>query len=639
MKHDYPYIFAVKSRNLVRLLVGFAFSCLATISVAQNIQNPQSAVDNLMRRNLKVDETTGAMQLQIPLGEYRGRAGVNLPITLNYSSKVWNIKYLSTSSCSNEPVSAFLPEYARSSASGWTSSLGWFLVSGDPPLETYDSYTRKPARTPYRSPQDCCSSLYRIMRKFATLQDGSRHELRRDDARHDPAESTSGTYYAVDGSRLIYESSSDTLFLPDGSRYVGAGPDSFQYVDRNGNSLMYNSGVWTDTLGRSIGVPIPGSAPAAGDYTYTLPAVNGTTITYTMRWRNLSDALTDPTQPLHYKGDSPTANCQPGGFQTNNLFSSVDAQEKVIQGVIFNPVVLYQIVVPNTTSYTFTYNIYGEINKIVYPTGGTESFSYGALAPLGGQLDDGTYSQGNRGVFTRTVSDGNSLQTWHYNMYASGTGVDPLTDSRSVTSPDGTTTQTWYYKSRGTDIQYGFDDARTGMPREERIYNSSGVMQRRTLYQLTEDGPQGSNGYATATRNARVTKKIDIILDTGGNALASATEMSYDADLNLISTRRYDYSSIDQVTAQTADIPSIQNGTLLRTEETTFLINDTNLDLTVRDAYRARKLLSLPTCDAGEGWQRKHRGPERDRLRRSKLSLIDLWERDELERSSDECTR
>ena len=36
---------------------------------AQNIQNPQSSVDNLVRSTLKVDPSTGGMQLQIPLGQ------------------------------------------------------------------------------------------------------------------------------------------------------------------------------------------------------------------------------------------------------------------------------------------------------------------------------------------------------------------------------------------------------------------------------------------------------------------------------------------------------------------------------------------------------------------------------------------
>jgi len=229
---------------------------------------------------------------------------------------------------------------------------------------------------------------------YITLPDGSRHELRRDDARHDLGETQSGVYYAVDGSRLSYDTTTDKLFLPNGSlilnymygRVIGNPPT--QYVDRNGNVLTFNtdSSTWTDTVGRSIGVPIPGTAPTAGDVTYSLPAVNGTTVNYTLKWRYLSDALT-VADTLRYRGDSsPPLNCSAGVYQPNHLFSSVNDQERVRANSIFNPVVLWQIALPNNTAYTFTYNVYGEIDKIVYPTGGSETFSYGVLEPLGGQL-------------------------------------------------------------------------------------------------------------------------------------------------------------------------------------------------------------------------------------------------------------
>jgi RHS repeat-associated protein len=562
-------------------LTALVFLLLAVFSAPAQERNPQSAVDSLVRSSLHVDQASGAMQMQIPLGEYKGRGGASLPIVLSYSSKLWNLKYLSTSQCSGEPQSLFQAEYSKGSASGWTSSLGWFLPSEDLPWEVYDSATQKPSHTGH-------PNLWEITRKFIRLPDGSRHEVRLDDALHVFPANASGMYYAVDGSRIKYDSTTSTIYMPDGSRYVAGDP--YLFIDSNGNTLSYSNGTWTDTLGRNIGVPIGGSSGSAGQYTYAVPGVNGSTMSYTMVWRNLGDALTDPNDQLHYKGDMPTGSCGPGNPQPNGLFTTLFQEEKVLQSTLFNPVVLYQIVLPNNTSYTFTYNVYGEINKIVYPTGGYEAFGYGPIDPLGGQLDDGTTSQANRGVVGRIMNDGVTTQTWTYGS----TMVGEHTTVRSVTASDGTTSQTYFYKGRGADIKYGFEDSRAGMATEERVYNSSGTMLRRTLYQLAEDGPQ-SGGYATATRNARVTKKVDIILDTGGDALASATEFNYDADLNVISTKHYGYSSISQSTAQTGDIASIPNGAPLRTEETTFLVNDPNIDAGVRSAYRSRHLISLPT--------------------------------------------
>src|SRR6266404_3046571 len=269
-------MFSIFRTRLIGLIV--IVLVLAASVAAQNIQNPQAAVDNLLRSSMHVDESTGAMQLQIPLGAYRGRGEASLPITLSYSSKVWNIKYLSTAQCSGEPVSAYNAEYARSSASGWTSTAGWFLPTQDLTLETYEGLTQKPAHV--GNP-----NLWRIARLYVTLSDGSRHELRRDDSLHNLSESMSGTYYAVDGSRLMYDLTSGTLFMPNGSRIMGTG-GAIQYVDRNGHFFSYNpnTSTWTDTLGRNFTIPIPGTAPTAGDYTYTMPGLNGGTITYTMRW-------------------------------------------------------------------------------------------------------------------------------------------------------------------------------------------------------------------------------------------------------------------------------------------------------------------------------------------------------------------
>lgn len=554
--------------------------CLVVFSLpifAQNIQNPQSSVDNVVRSTLRVDPATGGMRLQIPLNQYPGRGGATLPVVLNYSSKVWNIKFQSTLPCNGEPVTSYRPEFAKSSASGWTSTLGWFLPQEDVSLETYEGLKGKPAT-------QGDPNLFRIMRKFVTLPDGSRHEVRKDDALHSLSDSQLGMYYAVDGSRIKFDLATGTTFLPDGSRIIG----SAQYIDRNGNFMSYSSGTWTDTLGRTFGAPIPGTAPAAaGDVTYTLPGG----LTYTFRWRNLIDARTDPNDPLRYPGDAASANCTLGSAQPGTLFSTLDGNNKILKGNLFNPVVLWQIALPNSTNYTFTYNVYGELDKIVYPTGGSETFTYGPWEPLGGQLDDGTYSQANRGVGSRVVSDGvNPPQVWTYAPNGFIPGVDPATDVRVVTGPDGTITKTWYYISRGTQIKYGFDDARAGMVREQRVYqvvNSSEVMLRRIINQFAMDGPQ-PGGYQTATRNARVTKSVQIILDTGGNALASATEFTYDADLNVTSTKQYNFVDISQTTAQTGDIGAIPNGTLIRTQETDYLTGDLN--------YRNRNLLSLPTA-------------------------------------------
>jgi hypothetical protein len=58
-----------------------------------NVQYTNRAVDLGLRGNLTVNPSTRAVEIQIPFGSYAGRAGVNVPISISYSSKVHRIKY------------------------------------------------------------------------------------------------------------------------------------------------------------------------------------------------------------------------------------------------------------------------------------------------------------------------------------------------------------------------------------------------------------------------------------------------------------------------------------------------------------------------------------------------------------------
>src|SRR5437868_10851887 len=203
---------------------------------------------------------------------------------------------------------------------------------------------------------------------------------------------------------MRYQRSTGTLFLPDGSRVVGG-----KQIDRNGNTLTVVTGGMRDTLGRTINNPL---ASIGGDQAYSLPGVGNTTINYTLKWRNLGDAgVLTTAEPLRYKGDS---GCPPGsgGAFSPSLFSSDTVTRTCIgnSSELFNPVVLYQIVLPNNKTYTFTYNIYGEIDKIVLPTGGYERCEHARITPVSSNLT-GVYAQPTRRVIRHIVS-------------ASGSGTD-----------------------------------------------------------------------------------------------------------------------------------------------------------------------------------------------------------------------
>jgi hypothetical protein len=249
---------------LVWLAAFGSFSVSAQTSAPPNVEFNNKTVDFGDRGDSKVNSSTLGMEIQISLGNYPGRAGTSLPVTLNYSSKLWRFDYNFYNpgqyTSSGHPIgngyTGVVARYAERSMSGWTSSMGFPFLDGAPP-QYYDS-------TGYPKPDvNSCGGggCYTVDRLLIWMPDGSSHEFRSSDQPHSVYDNTQlpNDLYAVDGSRMRYQRSTQTLFMADGSRYLIAG---HQYVDRNGNTLTYDSANnrWLDTLGRSIGLP-PMSMP------------------------------------------------------------------------------------------------------------------------------------------------------------------------------------------------------------------------------------------------------------------------------------------------------------------------------------------------------------------------------------------
>lgn len=582
-----PPFFLSFSRLLAVSTVLFCLSSAYPVA-AQNVQRNNEAVDLGLRSNLTVNPATRAVELQIPLGSYPGRAGLDVPVAISYSSKLWNMAYQGFNPGPPPGYSGLAPftilqaKYGEHSVSGWTATNGFASIDPSPGYQLYDQFGQA------RGSGDCSSGCYVIDRVMAWMPDGSAHELRSSDQALISTQALPDNLYSVDGSRMRYQRSTNTLFLPDGSRYVMSNPGG--YIDRNGNTINA-----ADTLGRTIAKPLPynpGVSPSAPvDQNLSLPGVGaGGTINYVLKWRCLGDVLTNP-QPLAYVADS---GCPPGtGSFSPHLFTSDINSRTCIQNAmqLFNPVVLSQILLPSGQSYTFTYTTYGEIDKVMLPTGGYEKYVYSYILPV--SFTSYVYAQYNRGVVSRTVSaTGSSADevSWAY----SGGGVYV-----NMVAPDGTRTERWAWADGNSMWGYSSDGARSGRAYDERVYSASNQMLRR---KLTEWSMTGSNGTSTpaglqyANRNARVTRETEFILDTGGGALARTTTYGYDltyqfdVGIDQTSVSQYDYVLIDQNTAQTipaTSLSSIPNGALLRTEQTAYLTGNAN--------YRNRNIVGLPT--------------------------------------------
>jgi RHS repeat-associated protein len=569
--------------------------CVCTEALAQNVQYTNELIDRGMRSTRRVNPTNLGLEFEIPLGHYRGRGGHDVPVTLSYSSKLWNMEFQGYVVGAPPPHQTFEPftiitaEYGRHTVRGWSTSIDFPEFDTRPLNRIYN---------PDGSPNvtgNCTNGCYKLDRMMVWMPDGSGHEMRATDQPRLTTQAAPDNFYSVDGSRLRYQSSTGTLFLPDGSRYVGG-----QYIDRNGNTLTGVSGGIRDTLNRTINSPLPwghGSGPfSAVDQSFSLPGVGTTNINYTLVWKSLGDVLTDPLEPLRHIADS---GCPPGnGSYTPKLFSTDFSGRTCIGNadVLFNPVVLHKIILPNNQTYTFTYTVYGEISKIVLPTGGYEKFTHSFVLPVSSPINfKAVYAQANRGVTLYTVSPtGTGTDEANWTFSSTGTTV-------TVTAPDSSRIESYLWADGATSWGYSVDGARAGRPYDERVYSASGQMMRRKLTQWAMTGSNASgnpSGPEIANRNARVVKELEFLLDTGGGPAVARTKtygydlsFQFDVGIEQTSVNEYAYFDVDPNTALTlgiSSVPTFPNGTLLRTTETDYLTGNVT--------YRSRNMLAFPTA-------------------------------------------
>jgi len=210
------------------LCVGVLLLLLPTHVAAQNVQYNNQAMDLGMRGTRKVNPSTRGMELEIPLGTYKGR-GIDIPITLSYSSKLWNVEFQGYNQGAPPPhqpapFTIVTADFAKHSVRGWSSTIGMPVIDMQPGSRIYDQFGAPNVSG------NCTSGCYVVDRLMAWMPDGSGHEMRASDQPRQTGTTPPDDYYAVDGSRMRYQLSTQTLFMPDGSRFlIGTG----KYIDRN----------------------------------------------------------------------------------------------------------------------------------------------------------------------------------------------------------------------------------------------------------------------------------------------------------------------------------------------------------------------------------------------------------------------
>lgn len=559
----------------ITIPVFFVFILVAGCFGQENTNNK----DQALRGSGRVNSSTLGMQFELPLSSYAGR-GINVPISISYSSKVWRLKPVGSIDggiVSGGCRTLSQAEYGEYSASGWTTSLAVPYVEYTGKDDLYNSHgfplddgmcvNAPPAADNYAA---------WVRRLMIHLPSGETHELRADDSpvlydRSSTCPPANGygcdpnsywlqsnwdrTFYAVDGSNIRYLEDSTTnkyrLLMPDGSYYDFENAISsvyeknarkaLRFTDRNGNYTSYDnqSGAWTDTLGRTLAPPIGASAPSSpATQTYSMPGMTGT---YKFTWKQLKgdsaieSGLTEFGLPLRYRGDA-VREISNGNWEWINqphLFSSVSRSYVQAGPQKFNPIVLTEVELPTGQKYKFSYDVYGQIEHISYPTGGEERFTYSFVSPLTQSFDDVIAS--NLGVTDRkvykTTNDTNPYE-WTYTAgYSGGSYIV------TVNNPDGTKAQRYLYQGNipgGDDGSYGFDSGLAGMSFEEQAFDSTGtIMSRRSRSWTKKTFTVGST---EADWHPRVTQDDSTTFDSSGNGVSTTVKYEYEGDLNLRET-------------------------------------------------------------------------------------------------------
>ncbi len=377
-------------------------------------------------------------------------------------------------------------------------------------------------------------------------------------------------------------------------------------------TVTSGAGSWTDSMGRTIPDPLPRLGndllqPSSSTPTFTYPTISGgATQGIQLTWEGLD------TQQLTLKyitnvicsGGSTTL--IPSGY--TSIFTSPGGNDRLCgSNYPFDPAVLTALTLPNGAKYSFHYNVYGEMDRIDYPTGGYERFEYAQAPPVDG-AGNSTFDQLNRIVTDRYISpDGTSGSEIHW-QYAIQKETPSGIYHVKTYAPDGTWSEQLVYAGNSSLSNFGFGlgNSLAGEVYETRSYDNttSNTLLRRTLTSYTQTGGLTIGGVSpesTAYRDIRPEKEVSIIFEPGNsNALATMTETVYDttgssdpsyfSSLNAKQAKKYNYVVQSASTAASASVTTaigwFSSSDLALVQEADFLY-DSN--------YQARDLTGLPT--------------------------------------------
>src|ERR1700694_1176094 len=242
-----------------------------------------------------------------------------------------------------------------------------------------------------------------------------------------------GTHYFYTVlSTWIGTTVSDSIFLVGHNKGEGSEPRTVttykdvglpsKIVDANGNTMVYGNGTPTvDTVGRTLGSASPFPMPVAtSDFSHcSIPnhSISGAVI-YNFAGPNGQNT---PVKACSANSTIATAFSQANVIQYPNQWG--DAQMGLGPS---------SIVLPDGSSWSLDFDVYGNITTLIYPTGGSVSYEWQEVSNLN-SCSEGTNV--SRAVRTRTVTDGSGRQAvWRYSW---GQPQSDGSITNIVTDPNG----------------------------------------------------------------------------------------------------------------------------------------------------------------------------------------------------------
>ncbi|MCU1284062.1 MAG: repeat protein [Acidobacteriales bacterium] len=299
--------------------------------------------------NENINLTNGNVSLAIPLVHLKGRNGHDLSLSLYYNSKSWrfngsyNPDTNSMGGTWTQDIAASVePQWLHSYGNGWR--LGIPSLSGTTNVDWVNSRCEGEA--------------------VVTMSDGSKYAFNN---RYGCGSlGAPGTPIAImdsedgTGMQLDMTNSADSvLTMRNGTRMHFAGTYGLptKIVDANGNKITFSeaSGILTitDTLGRTV--TVNESTPSV---TYKDSAGTDRTIGFTTGNVSVNIFFYNP-YPSTVSNPRIIAGNRSNSYTTVNLTGvSIPVDDS------------------HNQSFTFSYNAFNELSKIVYPTGGYTAYTY-----------------------------------------------------------------------------------------------------------------------------------------------------------------------------------------------------------------------------------------------------------------------